>query len=140
VTRVECKASSRRAVVVAIMLVIAAAHIVGIGRYLEPRLPALYSGYFSDLVLPFGFYFLLFLPEAQWRFLARSEAKAAAVLAMASGAETLQYFGVWALGLTFDPIDFVMYAIGVISAAFVDTQVLARVFAFWRTDAVSFPS
>jgi hypothetical protein len=128
---------ARGAVVVSIMLVIAAAHVVGIGRRLQPQWAALYSSYFSDLVLPFGYYFLLFLPEERWDFLGRSEGKATAVFLMASAAETLQYFGVWALGSTFDPIDYAMYAVGVIAAAFVDTQLFARAFAFWREGTAS---
>jgi hypothetical protein len=131
---------SRTAVVVAIMLVIAAAHIVGIGRYLGPRQAGLYSSYFSDLVLPFGSYFLLFLPEVNWRLLRRWQGKAAAVFGVASGAETLQYLGVWALGSTFDPIDYAMYFAGVMAAAFVDTQVLARAFGFWPSGLGSRPS
>jgi len=55
---------------------------------------------------------------------------------MASAAETLQYFGVAVLGSTFDPLDYVMYGIGAISAAVVDTQVFARAFGFWTRERV----
>lgn len=115
-----------------IVLLIAAAHVVGIGRHLQPEWAALYSSYFSDLVLPFGFYFLLFLPDTRWPLLARWEVKAAAVFLMAAAAETLQYLGVDALGTVFDPLDYVMYAAGVTLAACVDTQLLRRTVAFWR--------
>ncbi len=125
--------AARRWVVLGIMFLIAAAHVIGIGRYLHGESSALYSSYFSDIVLPFGYYFLLFLPESQWRFLGRWETKASIVFLLPSAAETLQYFGVWLLGSTFDPLDYVMYAIGALSAAIVDTQVFARAFGFWRT-------
>ena len=45
--------------------------------------------------------------------------------------EILQYFGVYALGVTFDPLDLAMYGMGVLLAALVDTQVFAKVFPFW---------
>ena len=123
--------AARRGVVVGIMLLIAAAHVVGIGRYLQGELSALYSSYFSDIVIPFGYYFLLFLPESQGRFFSRWETKAAIVFLLPSAVETLQYSGVPVLGATFDPLDYVMYAIGAISAAIVHTQVFARAFGFW---------
>ena len=109
--------AARRGVVLGINLLIAAAHVIGIGRYLQGELSALYSSYFSDIVIPFGYYFLLFLPESRRRFLSRWETKAAIVFLLPSAAETLQYFGVPVLGSTFDPLDYVMYAIGAVSAA-----------------------
>ncbi len=124
--------AARRVVVVTIMLLIAAAHVIGLGRYLRGEWSALYSSYFSDIVIPFGYYFLLILPASQWQFLRTWETKSAAVFLLASTAETLQYFGIPLLGSTFDPLDYVMYAIGATAAAVVDTQVLARLFAFWR--------
>ncbi len=113
------------------MLLIAAAHVIGIGRYLPGQWSALYSSYFSDTALPFGYYFLFSLLEPQWRFFSRWETKAAAVFLMPSAAETLQYFGIPVLGSTFDPLDYAMYAIGAILGAIVDTQVFARAFGFW---------
>ena len=128
--------SGRHAVVLSIMLLIAAAHIVGIGRHLQGELSALYSSYFSDIVIPFGYYFLLFLPGSQWRWVSRWETKASIVFLLPSAAETLQYFGVGLLGSTFDPLDYVMYAIGAISGAIVDTQVFGRTFSFWRNGSL----
>ena len=128
--------AARRGVVLGIMLLIAAAHVIGIGRHLQGELSALYSSYFSDTVIPFGYYFLLFLPESQWRFFSRWETKAAIVFLLPSAAETLQYFGVPVLGSTFDPLDYVMYAIGAISGAIVDTQVFGRTFSFWRNGSL----
>jgi hypothetical protein len=46
-------------------------------------------------------------------------------------AETCQYFGIPALGSTFDPLDYFMYGIGALSAAVFDTRVFSRVFIFW---------
>lgn len=123
--------TARRSVVFSIVLLIAAAHVIRIGSHLRGELSALYSSYFSDIVIPFGCYFLLCLNEPRWRFFNHWETKASAVFLIPSAAETLQYFGVPVLGSTFDPLDFVMYAIGAISGAIVDTQVFARTFGFW---------
>jgi hypothetical protein len=49
----------RRAVIVGIMIVIAATHVFRIGSYLHGELHNFYYSYLSDIVLPFGCYFLL---------------------------------------------------------------------------------
>lgn len=123
--------SARRMLITGIMLLIAAAHVINLRQHLQPPLAALHSSYFSDLVMPFGFYFLMCLNEPHWPLFRRWDTKAGAVFLMASTAETLQYLGVPLLGSTFDPLDYAMYAIGAISAAIVDVQVFSRTLAFW---------
>jgi len=59
------------------------------------------------------------------------EAKLAIAFLAPAIAETCQYFGVPVLGSTFDPLDYVAYGIGALSAAFVDVQVFSRLFDFW---------
>jgi hypothetical protein len=115
------------------MILIAAVHIFRMGSYLQGELFNLYYSYFSDIALPFGCYFLLCTVEVPGPVLWHWEAKSAIVFLMPSIAETLQYFGVPVLGSTFDPLDYVMYAVGAISAALVDRQVFSRVFGFWIT-------
>ena len=124
-------APKRRMVVISLMLLIALAHILNIESYLQGNRLSLYYSYFSDLVLPFGFYFLLSMPADQFPLLKRWEVKLAIAFLLPSIAETLQHFGIPALGSTFDPLDYLMYAIGAVSAAVVDTQVFPRIFTFW---------
>jgi hypothetical protein len=119
------------AVVVIILLIIALAHIFRIGSYLQGSMYALYYSYFSDIVIPFGMYFLLCLDEAYFRFLRDWRVKSGLVFAVAAGTEVAQAFGVPILGQTFDPLDFAMFAIGVLLAAFVDRWFFARFFPFW---------
>jgi hypothetical protein len=70
--------------------------------------------------------------DEQWiPFLKRWEVKLAIMLMLPFIAVTFQYFGIPVLGSTFDPLDDLMYAIGAISAAVVDRQVLPRIFGFW---------
>jgi hypothetical protein len=127
-------APKRQAVVISLMLLIALAHILNIESYLQGNRLSLYYSYFSDLVLPFGFYFLLGLNDELLPLLKRWEAKLATAFLIPSILETLQYFGFPALGSTFDPFDYLMYALGAISAAVVDTQVFPRIFNFWTAE------
>ena len=127
----EMRWKKRRMVVVSMMLLIAAAHIIGIGNYLPGELYKLYYSYFSDFIMPFGFYFLFCMAEQHILVLRRWQVKLGVTFLLPAIAETLQYFGVDALGVAFDPLDYGMYAAGAACAAIVDTQVFARVFDFW---------
>lgn len=126
--------SRRRAVIVGIMILIAAAHILRLGSHLHGRSYVFYYGYFSDFVLPFGFYFLLCATERQTPILGHWQTKLALAFLLPSTAETCQYSGVPVLGSTFDPFDYLAYGLGAASAAIVDTQVFSRWLAFWTTE------
>ncbi len=116
----------KRAIVILIQVAIGSLHALRCGRLLSGQLSRYYSSYFSDLVLPFGAYFLLALSEDQIPLFRSWFGKAGAVLILTTAAETAQYFGFYALGVTFDPLDIVMYAVGVLLAALLDVRVFAR--------------
>ena len=124
----------RLAVVFSIVALIAAVHILRIGSYLQGELYDFYYSYFSDFIIPFGYYFLLCANEPHMPFLRRWTVKLAIAFLTPSIAETCQYFGLPVLGSTFDPLDYVMYGMGAISAVAVDTQVFSRVFGFWTVE------
>ncbi|NLE75534.1 MAG: hypothetical protein GX605_02130 [Chloroflexi bacterium] len=125
--------AKRRAVVVSMALLIALAHIVDIRSRLQGVWFNLYPSYFSDVVLPFAFYFLLVQVEGPKGPLLRHwAAKAAVAFVTPALAETCQGFGIPVLGATFDPLDYLMYALGAGLAALVDVQVFSRMFSFWR--------
>ncbi len=126
--------SKRLVVILAIMAIIAAAHIAGIGRSAPQGLYNLYYSYFSDLTIPFGFYFLLGLPGNPILVRKSWIPKLAIAFLTPSIAETCQYLGIPLLGSTFDPLDYLAYGIGTSSAAIVDTQIFARVLKFWTFD------
>ncbi len=67
--------SKRRVVIVCIIILIAAAHIFRLGSYLQGPLYNFYYSYFSDLILPFGCYFLLCVDEQWINILRRWETK-----------------------------------------------------------------
>lgn len=124
----------RITVIVSMMLLIALAHIVGVARHFQGVLFNVLQSYFSDIIMPFGFYFLLCADEQWIPALRRWEVKWAAMILLPSIAETCQYFGIPVLGSTFDPWDYLMYAIGGTLAAIVDTQVFPRIFGFWMLE------
>ena len=123
----------RLAVIYGIVALVAVAHILRLGSYLQGELYNFYYSYFSDFILPFTFYFLLCGLE-QIPLLRRWEAKFAIAFLIPSIAETCQYFEIPVLGSTFDPLDYLMYGLGALSAAVVDTQVFSRVFGFWTME------
>jgi len=85
----------------------------------------LYYGYFSDIVIPFGLYFLLSLNDTAIPVLRRWYVKAGIVFSLASFTEICQFFGFEALGVTFAPVDILAFGTGVLIAAFVDVKVFA---------------
>ena len=121
----------KTAVVVGLELIIAVIHIIGIRNYLSGQLYEYYTGYFSDIALPFGFYFLLCINDTRFPSLKKWYVKSLIIFCLASTAEILQFFGIPLLGRTFDPVDFVMYGIGVLLAAIVEKQLFERIFSFW---------
>jgi hypothetical protein len=124
----------RLAVISSIVALIAIIHIFRIGSYLQGELYNFYYSYFSDLVLPFGYYFLLCANESHIPILRRWKVKLALAFLVPSMAETCQYFGMPVLGSTFDLLDYVTYGIGAISAVVIDTQVFSRIFDFWTVE------
>lgn len=110
----------RRSVAGTVVLGVVAIHVFRVGAHLRGTPYRLYSSYASDLLLPLAMYFVLCLSERNLSFLGDWRARAAAVFAVASAAEVLQGFGVPMLGRTFDPLDFGMYAVGVLAAVLLD--------------------
>jgi len=118
-------------VVLSIMLIIACFHILRIGSYLHSSLFQYYYSYFSDIVLPFGAYFLLCLNDFRFPILRNWFVKCIVVFGVASFAEMVQLMGIHLLGATFDPLDLLMYGIGAFMAALVEKQLFERLFSFW---------
>ncbi len=124
--------TKKRAIVLTIQLFVAALHIFPTGELFGLGWYVWYYSYFSDIALPFAFYFLLFFVEKEISALKNWWLKALIVFLAATCAEILQYFHIYALGISFDPLDIVMYAIGVGLAALTDQLLFPRIFRFWR--------
>ena len=122
----------KRVVIVSLVIPIALLHFATGNHYRGPY-PGFVNGYLLDILVPFAFYFLLCLNE--FSLLRSWIVKSILVFGAASSVEIAQLFGVPLFGRTFDPVDFIMYGIGVILAATLDTTVFPRIFEFWTPKA-----
>jgi len=119
---------------VIIMLIIAAIHGFRVGSYLSGNTYIYYYSFASDIMLPFGAYFLLCMNEIQLRFLRKWYIKVIIVFSVMAFSEILQYYVIYLFGVTFDWIDILMYGIGGFTAAIIDKQILERLMPFWKYD------
>jgi hypothetical protein len=123
----------KKVIVVGIELLIALIFFVG-ADWAGDSVHRFFHSYFAAIALPFGFYFLLILVEERQQVLRPWYGKALAVFVLAATSEILQSFGVYALARVFDPLDFAMYATGVLLAALIDTQVISRYYRKMHTN------
>jgi hypothetical protein len=123
---------SKKVVVVSVVIPIALLHFFTGSNYRGPY-PGFVNGYLLDILVPFAFYFLLCLNE--FSLLRSWIVKSSLVFAVGASVEIAQFYGVPIFGQTFDPLDFGMYGIGVLSAAILDTTVFPRIFEFWTPQA-----
>jgi len=122
----------RNAVIVSICVPVGMLHFVTGPGYIGPFADFV-NGYLIDILLPFAVYFLLANVRDKVRFFRPWWIAAGAVFLIGAAAEIAQYQGMPILGRTFDPLDFVAYAAGVLLAALVDRHLFTRVFSFWHS-------
>jgi|SRR5687767_9302811 len=92
----------------------------------------LWVSYAKDLIQPFAFYFFLCLGE-RWLGTWHSRALVAFSIPTLLELGQLVYYQVWTghyVG-SFDPIDIMMYAIGVGLAAAMEQKIFSKLLAFW---------
>ena len=116
-------------VVVAIMVPIGLLHFVTGSHYSGP-FPVFVNGYLIDILLPFGFYFLLGLTN--YALFQSWIVRGLLIFTAASAVELAQYKGIPLLGRTYDPWDFVMYGLGVLLAILCDLFIFPRLLSFWK--------
>jgi hypothetical protein len=121
-------------VVISIVIPVALLHFLTGHAYKGPY-PEFVNGYLLDILVPFAFYFLLCPQDVVFSFLRPWFVKGLPVFAVGFSVEVAQFYGVPIFGQTFDPLDFVMYGIGIILAAILDTTALPRIFEFWTPNA-----
>lgn len=126
------KRQKKITIVIGIELFIALIFFIG-ADWAGESVHKFFHNYFADIALPFGYYFLLILIEDNFSFLRPWHNKALAAFLFVSTSEILQYFGIYALASVFDPIDFLMYASGVLLAVFVDTRVISKYYPALHT-------
>ena len=129
----RCMGLSRKQLLITgIALATGLVHVLGIGHRTSGVVSRLYSSYFSDIALPFAAYFLLCASEKSLPALRPWWTKLVLVFGAATTAEILQFFGVYALGKTFDPLDVAAYATGALLAVAVERAVFAKYLRSWR--------
>ena len=101
---------NRKAIVVFIALAVGLLHFLTGPGYRGPA-PVFVNGYMIDVLLPFAM--VLVLGIADQSLLRSDLARGGLVFAIGAIAETLQYFGVPIFGSTFDPLDYLMFGIGI---------------------------
>jgi len=130
-TQILARSLRKIIVVILIQVIIALIHVFRLGQVFQGQAYHLYYSYFSDFIVPFGAYFLLSLQEISISVFRKWYVKASLIFALATVAEICQFFGIEALGVTFDPFDVLMYGIGVSIAAFIDVKVFTTYLGFW---------
>ncbi len=122
----------KKVVITSIMILIALIHFFTGSNYKGPY-PEFVNGYLLDILVPFGFYFLLCL--IKFPLLKSWIVRGILVFGVASFTEIAQFFGVPIFGQTFDPVDFVIFGVGVMLATILDIIVFPRIFDFWTPKA-----
>lgn len=126
------KVRKKIALVVGLMLFLSFLHVINIKSFLNSKLSIYYSSFFSDLLLPFGVYFLIAMNDWRYPVLKKWWVKALLTFSIPTFAEILQAFGIYALGSTFDPLDILMYGIGVMMAVLLEKFVFEPYISFWK--------
>ena len=123
--------TKKKIIIVCVQLLIAVGFVIG-ADWASDSFHQFFHSYYADITLPLGFYFLLKILEDKYPFLRPWYWKATAVFLLVSTSEILQFFGIYALAHIFDPFDFLAYASGVLSAAFIDRVLFTKVFNSWE--------
>jgi hypothetical protein len=126
---------ARAITVTIIQIPIALLHFVTGEGYGGPW-PAFVNGYLLDVLVPFGFYFLLSLPGSP--ALSGWAVRAALIFGAAALVEVAQFLGAPVLGRTCDPLDLLAYGAGVLSAVILDRVVFPRLLWFWTNETTMF--
>lgn len=114
---------SRKLLVVGIAVGVGFLHFFTGAEYRGP-LRVFVTGYLINILLPFAMYLVLGI--ADHAVLLSGMARGALVFGMGALTETMQYFGVPILGRTFDPLDYLMFGIGIMGAVIFEWAVLSR--------------
>jgi len=123
--------TKKKIVIVCVQLLIVLGFVVG-ADWASDSFHRFFHSYYADIALPLGLYFLLKTLENKYAFLRPWYRKATAVFLIVSASEILQFFGIYALARIFDPLDFLAYASGILSAVFIDQALFAKMFNFWE--------
>ena len=114
---------TRKTVVVGIAVFVGLLHFV-VGPGYDGPFPYFVHGYLIDILLPMAMYLVAGL--VRHPFVGSSLVRLLAIFGVGATVETLQYFEIPVLGRTFDPVDYLMYAIGVGLGLILENGLLSR--------------
>lgn len=117
------KMLTQKPVVVAIALMVGLLHFVTGPGYKGP-FRVFVNSYLIDILLPFTMFLLLAFFE-QKRMQLRI-IRGMLVFSVGAVTETMQFFGVPIFGQTFDPLDYLMFGIGIGAGILFEKKVLSR--------------
>jgi hypothetical protein len=119
---------AKRIIITSIALVVGGLHFVTGENYRGP-FPALVNGYMIDILLPMTMVLLMGLFQTTW--LRSNIFRVCAVFGFGCFVELSQYFGYPVLGSTFDPLDILAYAGGVLMGVLLDLVVFPQLIPRW---------
>ena len=105
----------RKNIVIFIALIVGLLHFVTGPSYNGP-FSVFVNGYLIDILLPFAMF--LVLKIANLKFIKTDLLIGFVIFLIGAASETLQYFGIPIFGRTFDPLDYLMFLIGIVMAYF----------------------
>lgn len=120
---------TKRVIVTGIGLTVGALHFITGENYRGP-LPDFVNGYLIDILLPMSLYLLLSL--FQNKVICSPLFRACAVFGFGCIVETSQYFGCPIFGNTFDLLDILAYAGGVLLGILLDLVLFPRFIPRWQ--------
>lgn len=121
--------TTKRLIITVLALVVGALHFITGDKYQGP-FPVFVNGYLIDILLPMVLFLLMGLIP---NILIRSTLfRACAVFGFGCFVEASQYFGYPVFGSTFDPLDIIAYASGVLLGILLDLVVFPQLIPRWR--------
>ena len=116
---------TKKTITTIVALTVGGLHLITGENYPGP-FPLFVNGYLIDILLPMTMVLLIGL--IQNRFILRPAFRAAAVFLFGCAVEASQYYGRPVFGSTYDPLDILAYAGGVMLGLFLDMILFPRLF------------
>lgn len=115
---------NRKTIVVSIAVIVSLLHFLTGPNYRGPG-PVIVNGYMLDILVPFAMYLVLGIMQEPVQL--NSAARGAFVFAVGAVSETLQFFNVPIFGQTFDPLDYLMFVVGILLGIVFERKLLSRI-------------
>lgn len=119
---------AKKPIIIIIALIVAALHMLT-GKEYQGPFPIFVNGYLIDILLPMTLFLLMSL--FQNKIMHSTLFRACAVFGFGFFVEACQYYDRPIFGSTFDPLDILAYAGGVLLGVFLDLVLFPRLFPRW---------